>query len=201
MRKSPIIDALFPEIRGKILGATLTRPEKSWYLSELSTFLHTQPSSLQREVDGLTKAGILQQWRDGRRVYLKPNALSPVFPELKSLFAKTTGLVPVLEQALDELGDRIEVAFVYGSMARSEEVSESDIDLMIVGAAGLSEMVPALKRAEAILGRPISSTIYSTEEFGRKARAKDHFLSTVLHGEKQFVKGSEHELEKITGAG
>jgi predicted nucleotidyltransferase len=201
MRKSPIVEALFPKIRGKILAATLTRPEKSWYLSELSTFLHTQPSSLQREVDALSKAGILQQWRDGRRVYLKPDAHSPVFSDLKSLFAKTTGLVPVLEQALEELGDRVEVAFVYGSMARSEEMSESDIDLMIVGAAGLSEMVPVLKRAEAILGRPISPTVYSTEEFGRKARAKDHFLSTVLDGAKQFVKGSEHELEKITRAG
>ena len=201
MRKSPIIEALFPEIRGKILGATLMRPEKNWYLTELSTFLHTQPSSLQREIDALSRAGILQQWREGRRVYLKPDALSPVFSDLKNLFAKTTGLVPVLQQALEELGDRIKVAFVYGSMARSEEVSESDIDLMIMGAAGLSEMIPALKRTEAILGRPISPTIYSTEEFGRKTRARDHFLSTVLSSATQFVKGSDNELEQLTGAG
>jgi predicted nucleotidyltransferase len=199
MRRSPIIDALFPEIRGKILAATLTRPEKSWYLSELSTFLHTQPSSLQREVDALSKAGILEQSRDGRRVYLKPNALSPVFTDLKNLFAKTAGLVPVLQQALEDSGQQIKVAFLYGSMARSEEVSESDVDLMVIGKAGLSEMVPALKRAEANLGRPINPTIYSMEEFRRKARAHDHFLSTVLDGTKQFVKGSERELEQIIG--
>jgi predicted nucleotidyltransferase len=199
MRRSPIIDALFPEIRGKILAATLTRPEKSWYLSELSTFLHAQPSSLQREVDALSKAGILEQSRDGRRVYLKPNALSPVFTDLKNLFAKTAGLVPVLQQALEDSGQQIKVAFLYGSMARSEEVSESDVDLMVIGEAGLSEMVPALKRAEANLGRPINPTIYSMEEFGRKARAHDHFLSTVLDGTKQFVKGSERELEQIIG--
>src|ERR1019366_1249159 len=86
MRRSPIIDALFPEIRGKILAATLTRPEKSWYLSELSSFLHTQPSSLQREIDALSKEAILKQRRDGRRVYVKPNILSPVFSDLKTLF-------------------------------------------------------------------------------------------------------------------
>jgi predicted nucleotidyltransferase len=197
MRKSPIIDALFPEIRGKILAATLTRPEKSWYLSELSTFLRTQPSSLQREIDALSKAGILKQWRDGRRVYLKPDTLSPVFSDLKNLFAKTAGLVPVLQQLLEASGDRIKVAFLYGSMARSEEGSESDIDLMIIGAVGLSEIVPALKRVEAILGRPVNPTVYSTEEFGRKARVHDHFLSTVLGGAKQFVKGNERELEEI----
>jgi hypothetical protein len=37
------------------------------------------------------------------------------------------------------------------------------------------------------------------EEFGRKARAHDHFLSTVLGGAKQFVKGNERELEEIIG--
>ena len=199
MRRSPIIDALFPEIRGKILAATLTRPEKSWYLSELSTFLHTRPSSLQREVDALSKAGILEQTRDGRRVYLKPNALSPVFIDLKNLIAKTAGLVPVLKSALEELGDGIQVAFLYGSMARSEEVSESDVDLMVIGTVSLSEMVPALRRAEAILGRSVNPTVYSLEEFGRKARAHDHFLSTVLGGAKQFVKGNERELEEIIG--
>ena len=199
MRRSPIIDALFPEIRGKILAATLTRPEKSWYLSELSTFLHTRPSSLQREVDALSKAGILEQTRDGRRVYLKPNALSPVFIDLKNLIAKTAGLVPVLKSALEELGDGIQVAFLYGSMARSEEVSESDVDLMVIGTVSLSEMVPALRRAEAILGRSVNPTVYSLEEFGRKARAHDHFLSTVLGGAKQIVKGNERELEEIIG--
>jgi len=199
MRRSPIIDALFPEIRGKILAATLMRPEKSWYLSELSTFLETRPSSLQREVDALSKVGILEQSRDGRRVYLKPNALSPVFTDLKNLFAKTTGLVPVLREALEALGQHIKVAFLYGSIARSEEVSESDVDLMVIGEAGLSEMVPALKRAEAILGRPINPTIYSMEEFRRKARAQDHFLSTVLGGTRQFMKGNDRELEQIIG--
>ena len=199
MRRSPIIDALFPEIRGKILAATLTRPEKSWYLSELSTFLHTRPSSLQREVDALSKAGILEQSRDGRRVYLKPNALSPVFIDLKNLIAKTAGLVPVLQEALEDIGEHIKIAFLYGSIARSEEVSESDVDLMVIGTVGLSEMVPALKRAEANLGRPINPTIYSMEEFSRKARAHDHFLSTVLGGAKQFVKGNDRELEEIIG--
>jgi predicted nucleotidyltransferase len=199
MRRSPIIDALFPEIRGKILAATLNRPEKSWYLSELSAFLHTQLSSLQREIDALSKAGILEQRRDGRRVYVKPDILSPVFSDLKNLFDKTAGLVPVLQSALEELGDSIQVAFLYGSMARSEESSRSDVDLMVIGSVGLSNMVPPLRRAEAILGRSVNPSVYSVEEFGRKARAQDHFLGTVLSGAKQFVKGSANELEAITG--
>jgi DNA-binding transcriptional ArsR family regulator len=65
MRNSPILDALFPKIRAKILAALLLQPEKRWYLTELAHYLGTQPSSLQREVAVLSKAGLLEQTKDG----------------------------------------------------------------------------------------------------------------------------------------
>jgi DNA-binding transcriptional ArsR family regulator len=201
MRKSPIVDALFPEIRGKILAATLTRPEKRWYLSELSAFLNTQPSSLQREILALSKAGILEQSRDGRRVYIAPDTRSPVFLDLKSLFDKTAGMVPVLAQTLEPFGDRIRLAFLYGSVARSQEESGSDIDLLTVGKIGLSDLVPALRGAERTLGRPINPSVFSDEEFARKMRSGDHFVKTVLDSTIQFVKGSKNELAAIVGEG
>jgi len=199
MRKSPIVDALFPGLRGEILGATLMRPKKAWYLSELSAFLAKQPSSLQREIDSLSKAGILEQWKDGRRVYIKPDEASPVFLDLKSLFDKTTGLIPALEQMLEPFGDRVRLAFVYGSMARSQEESESDIDLLLVGTVGLADLVPALRNAERTLGRAINASVLSAEEFASRVREGQHFLNAVLQGPKQFVKGNEDELGAIIG--
>jgi DNA-binding transcriptional ArsR family regulator len=121
MRSSPILEALFPDIRSKILAVLLLQPEKRWYLTELASRLETQPSSLQREVEALSKAGLLEQTKDGRRVYFKADTNSPVFSDLRGLLEKTVGLVPIL------------LAFIYGSTARSEESSESDVDLMIVG--------------------------------------------------------------------
>ena len=199
MRRTPIIIALFPGIRGRILAAMLARPEKWWYLSELSAFLKTGPSSLQREISALTEAGILEERRDGRRVYLKPDTQSPVYLELKGLFDKTEGILPVLKQGIEPFGERIQLAFVYGSMARSAEKSESDVDLLVIGTVGLADLVPALRVAEQTLGRPVNATVFTVEEFGRKAQSHNHFLSTVLGDAKQFVKGSEHELEAILG--
>jgi predicted nucleotidyltransferase len=60
MRKSLILDALFPAIRQQILAATLLEPEKWWYLTELASHLGTSPSSLQRELGTLTGSGLLQ---------------------------------------------------------------------------------------------------------------------------------------------
>ena len=199
MRTSPILDALFPEVRTKILAATVSQSEKKWYLTELATFLHTRPSSLQREVDALGKAGILEQWRDGRRLYFKADTNSPVFADLKSLFEKTAGILPLLGQELERFGNRIRFAFVYGSIARSQEGSGSDVDLLVVGTVGLADVIPVLRVAEQALGRPVNATVFSIEEFRRKARSQDHFLSAVLKDTKQFVKGGEHELEAITG--
>jgi len=199
MRNSPILDALFPNIRAKILAATLLRPDKDWYLTELAMHLGTQPSSLQREVNSLSKAGILEQRRDGRRVYFKADMGSPVYPNLRDLFAKTAGLIPLLQHELKVFGERIQLAFLYGSIARSEEDSGSDVDLLVVGTLGLADLIPTLRVAEQTLGRPVNATVFSGEEFGRKVQSHDHFLSAVFGDAKQFVKGSEHELEAIVG--
>lgn len=201
MRISPILEALFPEVRGKVLAAVFGQPAREWYLTELARNLGTQPSSLQRELEALSKAGILEQRRDGRRVYVKADRSSPVFADLSGLLGKTAGIVPVLRGELETLGESVRLAFVYGSIARSEETSTSDIDLMVVGKAGLSDLIPAIRNSERILGRPVNPSVYSLEEFQERARSGDHFLTTVLKGAKQFVKGGEDELERITGKG
>src|SRR5438128_12677623 len=108
MRKThPALDSLFPSIRQGVLAATLTRPEKWWYLSELAEFLHTRPSSLQRELSSLQQSGILEQRKDGRRTYFKAEMQSPMFRELRSIFEKTLGLIPTLRVALRPFENRI----------------------------------------------------------------------------------------------
>ncbi len=199
MRNAPALEALFPKIRQGVLAATLTRPEKWWYLSELAQYLHTTPSSLQRELAALAASGILQKRREGTRIYFKAETRSPMFPELRRLFEKTVGLIPTVRQALGPFEDKITCAFVYGSVARSEEQAVSDIDLMVIGTVGLADLAPALRKAEARLGRDVNVTSYSAGEFRVKVAANDHFVSTVLRGPKQFVKGSQHDLDKLIG--
>jgi hypothetical protein len=84
-------------------------------------------------------------------------------------------------------------------VARSEEQARSDIDLLVVGDAGLADLTPALRKAEARLSREVNVTSYSAAEFRRKARAKDHFLSEVLRGPKHFVKGDQRDVDDLIG--
>jgi predicted nucleotidyltransferase len=198
-RNAPALDSLFPNVRQGVLAATLTRPEKWWYLSELAEFLHTRPSSLQRELTSLEQSGILQQRKDGRRTYFKAETRSPIFRELRSIFEKTVGLIPTLRTALRPCADRIVCAFVYGSIARREEHATSDVDLMVIGSVGLASLAPILARVEKRLGREVNVTDYSVEEFRKKVAEGDHFLATVLKGGLQFVKGEQRDLDTVVG--
>lgn len=199
MRKTRALAALFPTMRGDVLAATLNQSDKWWYLSELAQFLKTTPSSLQRELKALVDGGILQQRREGTRTYYKAEARSPLFPELRGLIEKTAGVLPTLQEVLAPLQAGMDCAFVYGSVARSEEHTLSDVDLMVIGSVGLAELTSGLRRAETRLGREVNATSYSTREFRIKVAAKDHFLSEVLKGPKHFVKGDQRELEEIVG--
>ena len=200
MRKNnPTLDSLFATVRQGVLAATLTRPEKWWYLSELAEFLHTRPSSLQRELRSLQQSGILQQRKDGRRIYFKAETRSPIFPELRGIFEKTAGLIPMLRAVLKPFAENIACAFVYGSIARREEHATSDVDLMIIGKIGIGDLAASLRKAEKRLGREVNVTHYSVDEFRKKVADGDHFLSNVLKNQLQFVKGEQRDLDAIAG--
>jgi predicted nucleotidyltransferase len=194
MRKIGPLDALLPKTRQGILAAMLVRPEKAWYVSELARHMRVPPSSLQRDLHDMTVAGILQSHRQGRMVYYQANRNSPIYPDLRSLFLKTAGLVDVLADALESLRSRLQMVWVYGSIAEGTEASESDIDLLVVGSVPPSELSLPLRRARDLLGRDINPTLYTSAEFKKKRAAKDPFLTRVLDSPRLVVLDNGNEL-------
>jgi predicted nucleotidyltransferase len=194
MRKSPPIDALFPAVRQEVLAATLMHPERWWYLSDLAAQLGRPPSSLQREVGRLAEAGILETRQEANRTYYRPNAECPLLSELTGLVAKTVGVADVLRRVLIPVAKQIEWAFIYGSLARGEEVSESDVDLLVIGDVTLAELARPLKRAERELGRPVNPSVFPRREFATKLRGGNHFVHSLAAGDKLFLVGEPREF-------
>jgi predicted nucleotidyltransferase len=89
---------------------------------------------------------------------------------------KTAGLFDVLREALAPFAKGIRVASVYGSVARSEECSSSDVDLLVIGQVGLADIAPAVRKAETRLARPVNPSVYTPAEFAKKLAAGQHFL-------------------------
>ena len=114
---------------------------------------------------------------------------------MRSLVAKTVGMHDVLQAALRPLEKKIDVAFVYGSVARAGETEQSDVDLMVVGAAGFAEVVDRIAEAQKTLHREINPTVFTAKEFTSKLRV--NFLKIVLGGKKLFLIGDEDDLRKL----
>ncbi|HEY8746807.1 MAG TPA: helix-turn-helix domain-containing protein [Tepidisphaeraceae bacterium] len=193
------LDALLPKTRQGILAALLVQPEKAWYVSELARRMGVPSSSLQRELHRLTKAGILKSHRQGRMAYYQANVEAPLFRDLRGLFLKTAGLVDVLADALNPLAAKLRFVLVYGSIATGSEQSDSDIDLMVVGAVSPAQLALPLRHARELLGREINPTVYTPAEFNSRRLAKDHFLTRVLDKPKLFVIGNGSDLDKVAG--
>jgi predicted nucleotidyltransferase len=185
-----IADALMPRMRQALLRLTYGNPERWWYLSELAAALGTSPSSLQRELASLSAAGILKMKPDGRRTYYRANEKAPVYEELRGLVRKTMGIAAEVEAALEPLRQKIDLALIYGSVARSEEHAESDVDLLVVADdLTLEELYRTTEVAERHLQRKVSPTLYTRTEFARRRRSKNPFLDKVLRGPKIVLVG------------
>jgi DNA-binding transcriptional ArsR family regulator len=185
--------------RQKVLSQTHLQPERWFYLHELARALDLSASSIQRELAVLVAAGILARRQNGNRVYFKADTTCPVFADIQNLLIKTVGLVDVLKDALKPLHSAIQLAFVYGSIAASEERSTSDVDLMIIGSARLADVAPLFLNVELRLGRSVNPTVYAPYEFAKKLRAGHNFLKNVVAGRKLFIIGTENDLAELTG--
>jgi predicted nucleotidyltransferase len=190
---------LFGRARRLILGWLLGHPDESFFLRQIARQTGLPIGSVQRELEALTAAGLLTRKTQGRQVYFQADRASPVFPELQSLFVKTAGVADAIRAGLGPLLDRIDLAFVYGSTARGEVRNQSDVDLMVIGSVTFGEVVDALGNTQGILGREINPTVYSPDEFRKKVRAGQHFLTSVLRTPLVFVTGTRNDLGRLGG--
>ena len=188
---------LFGHTRNSLLALFYGRADQSFYLRQVIRAIGGGYGAVQRELKNLTDLGLVVRRTQGNQVLYQANSESPLFPEIKSLMAKTIGVHDVIRTALAGLSSKIQIAFVYGSVARQQERANSDVDLMVVGDARFSDVVSALSPAQKALGREINPTVYPSSEFRSKLSSGNHFLQAVMKEKKVFVIGNEHELTEL----
>lgn len=194
-----LADLLFGRYRKRVLSQLLLNPETDYHVRELARLTDTAAGTLHKELKRLATAGLLLRREQGNQVRYQANVACPVFPELAGLLRKTTGAAQVVAEALRLQSLPIQLAFIFGSVARGTETAVSDIDLMLVGDVGFADIVRALQPAQTALGRDINPVIYSRVEFKRRLDAQDSFLGEVLAGPLLFLIGSADDLGQFTG--
>lgn len=190
-----VSELLFPnQYRRKVLALLMLNPQRWLHLRELARLTGASPGTLKKELDALTSVGLLKLQKVGNQTQFSANTEHPVFPELSALVRKTTGLRDVLALALAPLASQIEVAFVFGSMAKATEGPQSDVDLLLIGNATFGQVANAVYDAQLVLARDINPKVLSRVEWSEKKNAQNVFVQELMDKPKIFIVGSEHEL-------
>lgn len=188
---------LLGHTRSAVLSALLLHPESSLHVRELARLTHSSPGSLHRELRMLADLGLLIRQETGRQVHYRANTDSPVFEELAGLLRKTAGVADIVRDALRPLGAKVELAFIFGSVAAGTERPGSDIDLMCLGTAGFADLALALAPLHETLRREVNPTAMTVDEFARRVAAGDGFALSVINSPRIWLKGGEHDLGEL----
>lgn len=186
---------LFPEYRQRVLSLMLLHPEARYHVREIARLTNTSAGTLNRELTKLANAQVLIREVSGNQVYYQANRELPVFEELASILRKTSGMVEILADALAPLSNKIEAAFIFGSVARATANAGSDVDVLIIGEIGFAEAVQALYPAQEMIRREINPKVYQLKEWKMLAKNNDAFVLEILNNPMLNIIGNINDIK------
>jgi len=181
--------------RAEILRLLFGANSRELHVRELERQSGLADATIRQELKKLTRLGVIVARQDGNRTYYRANVEHPLYPDIRNLVRKTSGLTDVLRDALGEA--EIQIAFVFGSVASGAEKATSDVDLMVIGAISLRQLSKRLSGLATKLGREINPHALTPAEFARRIKGREHFITSVLETPRLFVIGSEDELSRL----
>ena len=183
------------KVRAEIFRLLFAGGETELHIRELARRSGLHEATLRQDLAKLKGLDLVASRRDGNRVYFRANQEHPIYPELRGIVLKTTGLVDIVRTALE--GADIAVAFVFGSVAAGTETAQSDIDLMVIGDLGLRALSARLSGISSRVGRELNPHVMTAFEYRKRLKRKDHFVTHVLSGPKLFIRGSARDFEAM----
>lgn len=183
------------EARVKVLSLFMLNASAQYYLREIAQKTGLAVQSVQRAVARLVEIEILNREARGNSVYFRLNENNPIVDDLKAIFLKTVGLGDLLRNSLSGQHG-IDVAFIYGSVAKGEETATSDIDLALIGTVSPRDSSAILSELENSVGREINATIFTAKEWGDRLESGDHFVITLLREPRIMLIGHDAELKR-----
>lgn len=181
------IDFMLSGRQQRMLGALLLNPEKEFGTNELLSIGGPGVGAGRNIIRAFERSDIVVKSSRGNQVVYSINSKNPIYNELRLICLKTFGLRDVIAGVLRPLRDRIELAFIFGSIVKGSERASSDVDLMVVGNIDFLEIGEAVQKMEEVVGREIDLQLHTSEEW--KQLAGDRVIGAIMGGEKIMVVG------------
>jgi DNA-binding transcriptional ArsR family regulator len=134
-------------------------PESEYSTTDLATHVGASQSTVSREADRLSGAGLTVERRHGNLRLIRADMNTIVAKPLTDLLAVTYGPAAVLPPLLEPIPG-IDEAYVYGSWAaryaNHAGPPPRDVDVLIVGSPDADAVYDAARTAERTLGREVN---------------------------------------------
>ncbi|MFC4309264.1 MarR family transcriptional regulator [Steroidobacter flavus] len=190
-------EVLFGKTRAALLRELYTNPDRRLSFNELVRRLKSGPGAVSRELATLTAAGLVVEQREGHQRFLSAATSSPVFTELKNFIAKSSGASTFIRDALRGLEDKIDIALIFGSVAKGTERADSDLDFFVIGTVGYSVITERIYSIEDRLGRRVQTLYFDPDSPTDRASLMKPSMHAMLAGPKVFVLGDEAKLASL----
>ncbi len=155
----------------KLLRGFFTYPEKEFTESELQRIAGIPQASAHRNVKSLLENGLLDRKRIGKANLYSLNKEHILYPLLSSDFEEERNILVELKKviagAVKNLSE-VELAVLFGSIAKGIERADSDVDVFIVCKGDKSQLEEKLRDLVSVIrnkfGNPFSLMIKRREE-------------------------------------
>ncbi len=183
-----MLNALFgSEAKVKVVNLFFLHSEKKYSLSQLVIALNLPLGLLRREIDNLSKTGVIREASpepNDKKKYYGVNRDFVLYPEMSALFAKTQILFSQNFIVNLQKICQPKLLIMSGFFVNN---SEAKTDLLIVGTIRREAFVKLIKGLEKELNREINFTVMSEREYRYRCDVMDIFLYNILEGRKMTL--------------
>lgn len=151
--------------------------------------------TIQKEAEKLLALELIAKRVDGNRTYYRANISHPFYKPIREMVLKSSLLVEVFEKAFADA--QVDFVFLFGSVVSGNLKPESDVDLFVIGQPGLRQICGIIKKPAELIGREINPHVMGLDEFIKRRKDRDHFVTSVMESPVQMIVGKEDELRKL----
>jgi predicted nucleotidyltransferase len=182
--------------RVKILETLLLNRGEEFHTRDLARRTGVSAPYVMKELHNLKRLGILAEKKRGNMIFYGINKSSSIVEDLKRLFLKTESVGASLLDALKGKEKMIKYALIYGSFAKGNEVTSSDIDLLIIGEISEKAVVGSVMKAQSRIGREINYILWTEQAFREKAGQKTSLLREIYRTPVIMIVGDADEFKR-----
>lgn len=218
-----MLDHLFgSKTRVALLKLFYKNPNQAYFVRELTREINAQINSVRRELENLSKMGIVKvledvpeqkvpEWEEAppkglnRKKFFQLNNTFVLFEELSNLFSKSHLMLE--KDLMNKLLTLPNIFFLvmtgfFTGVDKDSTASDFSTDILIVGNVAREKLAEMIQQFEISMGRDVNYTIMSLKEFEYRRDITDKFLYDILVNPKLIlidkvgIEGPDEEAEE-----